>query len=162
MSESEKTTEETIPVTATKNKKNKKKVGASPASAPTMATMQEVLAEMDKLRQRAIILETLESACVEFFARTEYQEPKYLIQQPNGSTAVADFELVMDLRHELVMAAYTARERLRSLMGIAVPLMPFAPLPPLTEKIEPPPPGESSPQNPTETVVLNPHCSQRH
>ena len=158
MNESEKATEEKISVTPTKNKKkNKKTGGASPASVPTTATMQEVLAEMAKLRQRAIILETMASTCVGLFMQTEHQDPKYLIQQPNGSTAAADFDLVMDVRHELTMAAYAARERLRSLMGIAVPLMPFAPLPPLTEQIEPPPPGEGPPQDPSETVVLNPN-----
>ena len=48
MSESEKAAEEKTLGTPTKNKKNKKTGGASPASVPTTATMQEVIAEMAK------------------------------------------------------------------------------------------------------------------
>jgi hypothetical protein len=69
---------------------------------------------------------------------------------------------VLEVNNKLVLAAYAARERLRSLMGIAVTLGLPASLPPLTEKAEPPPPGESPPHDPSETVVLNPQLARWH
>lgn len=104
MSESENAADEKV--TAAPQTKIKKKTGASPKPETTMATLQKVLAEMNKLRQRAIILDTLASACIELFVQTDHQEPKrFFIQQPNGSTAVANLDLVLEMNNELILAA---------------------------------------------------------
>lgn len=74
MSESENAVDKKV--TAAPHAKIKKKTLASPKPATTMATLQKVLAEINKLRQRAIILDTVASTCIELFAQTDHQEPK--------------------------------------------------------------------------------------
>jgi hypothetical protein len=96
MSATKRTVEKKSPTPA----RTKKKGTGPPKSTSAMSAMHESATEIEQLRERAVILDTLAKVCLELFMRTGNDQPKYFVRRIDSSSSVADFDVKFTVSHE--------------------------------------------------------------
>jgi hypothetical protein len=103
-----------------------------------MASVKQLLLELERLQHRAVMLDQLAHEVGALFGTELHDQPKYLIGVEGGTAIPARLDVLLVLEMELHRAADLARAQIRRRLEMRMTAPAEEPIAPITEGVPPP------------------------